>query len=107
MRRPVVSHSRVQGGKMASETKPTTDDELIERYIEFVPGRPGHDRASLRDAGIEVWALIASYQGGAAGDIDEVAKSYDVPVDAVRAALAYYAREKRAIDARLRRIHDR
>ena len=45
------------------ETRGTTDDELIEQYIEFNPRRPGRDRAGLKDSGIEVWALVAYYQG--------------------------------------------
>lgn len=83
------------------ETRPTTEDELIERYIEFNPNRPGRDRAQIKDCGIEVWALIAYYREGAKRDIKRVAKDYDIPLDAVRAALAYYDRERNLIDARL------
>lgn len=82
--------------------RPATDDELIERYIELNPNRPGRDRASIKRYGVEVWALIGYYQGEAGADIKRIAKDYDIPVDAVRAALAYYAREKDLIDARLK-----
>ena len=87
--------------KVTPDTRPLTDDELIARYIELNPRRPGRDRAHVRDAGVEVWALVAYYQDGAPGDVDEVARVYDIPVDAVRAALAYYGRERDLIDARL------
>ena len=83
-----------------AETRTLTEDELIARYVELNPKRPGRDRAGIRDYGIEVWALVAFYQG-AAGDINRVAEAYDIPVEAVRAALAYYARERDVIDARL------
>jgi uncharacterized protein (DUF433 family) len=85
--------------KVTPNTRRLTDDELIARYIELNPRRPGRDRAQVRDAGVEVWALVAYYQDGAPGDIEEVARAYDIPVDAVRAALAYYARERDLIDA--------
>ena len=87
---------------MTPDTRRLTDDELITRYIELNPRRPGRDRAQVRDAGVEVWALVAYYQDGTSGDIDQVARAYDIPVDAVRAALAYYARERDLIDARLK-----
>lgn len=85
------------------DRRPQAEDELIERYIEFNPRRPGLDRAQIRDAGVEVWALVGYYQGEAEGDIKEVARAYDIPVDAVRAALAYYARQRDLIDAWLKR----
>jgi uncharacterized protein (DUF433 family) len=90
---------------VASDPRPLTDDELIERWIEFLPGRPGRDRASLRESGVEVWALVAYYRGFEE-DIERVAHDYDIPVGAVRAALAYYARERRFIDARLTLLRD-
>jgi uncharacterized protein (DUF433 family) len=86
------------------QTHQLTDDELIARYIEFNPRRPGRDRASLKDYGVEVWALVAYYQEGAEGSLEDVAAAYDIPLDAVRAALAHYARERDLIDARLKRI---
>jgi uncharacterized protein (DUF433 family) len=82
-----------------------TDDELIERYIELNPRRPGRDRAQIRGAGVEVWALVAWYRDSASKNVEEIATAYDIPVDAVRAALAYYAREKNLIDAWLERLH--
>jgi uncharacterized protein (DUF433 family) len=97
-------HAGAVEKEMTPDTRPLTDDELIERYIELLPQRPGRDRASVKDAGVEVWALVAYYQEGAKGNINEVARAYDIPVEAVRAALAYYAREQDLIDARLKRM---
>lgn len=89
---------------MTPDARGLTEDELIARYLELNPRRPGRDRAQVKGAGVEVWALIAYYQGGAEGDVEEVARAYDIPVEAVQAALAYYDRERRLIDARLDRL---
>jgi uncharacterized protein (DUF433 family) len=79
-----------------------TDDELIGRYIELNPRRPGLDRAELKEAGVEVWALVAYYQDAGQGDVERVARAYAVPSEAVEAALAYYRRHQDLIDARLK-----
>jgi len=87
---------------MGPDPRSKTDDDLIDRHIELNPLRPGLDRAHLRDAGIEVWALVAYYLDAGGQDVDCVAKAYAVPRDAVEAALAYYRRHRDVIDARLK-----
>ena len=77
------------------------DGELITRYIELNPQRPGIDRARLKDYGVSVWALIGYLKQATGGDIARVAADYDVPIEAVEAALAYYRRHPAAIDARI------
>jgi uncharacterized protein (DUF433 family) len=89
------------GAATVTDVRKHTDDELIARYIELNPRRPGLDRAQVRDAGVEVWALVAYYQGDAREDVHEVAQAYDLPTDAVLAAPAYYQRHQEKIDARL------
>jgi uncharacterized protein (DUF433 family) len=49
---------------------------------------------------ISVWVLISSVQGSH-GDVCQVAEDYEIPVDAVRAALAYYLRFPEVIEARI------
>jgi uncharacterized protein (DUF433 family) len=75
-----------------------TDDELIERYIDW----KRYDRADarLRGRGTHVWAIVGQLRV-ARGDVTEVAKDYEVPAEAIQAALAYYQRNKEYIDARL------
>jgi uncharacterized protein (DUF433 family) len=68
-----------------------SDEELIARYIELDPYRPGLDRARLKEYAVPVWALIG-YLRTPGADIERVAADYDVPIDAVKAALAYYHR---------------
>ena len=87
---------------MRLDPRTKTDEDLIDRYIELSPLRPGLDRAYLKDAGIEVWALVAYYLNAGDHDLDRVAQAYAVPRDAIEAALAYYRHHKDVIDARLK-----
>lgn len=75
---------------------------LIQRYIDVQADRSldGRADARLRDYGVPIWALIGQWQA-LEGDIDIVAHDYQIPREAVEAALAYYQRNKKFIDARL------
>jgi uncharacterized protein (DUF433 family) len=78
----------------------TDADELIARYIVLGPEATGPTGARVAGAGVRVWALIG-YLRANEQDIARAAADYEIPVDAVRAALAYYERHRAAIDARL------
>ena len=78
----------------------TTADALIAEYIELNPDRPGLDHARLKEFGVAVWALIG-YLRGADDDIDGVAADYEVPREAVLAAIAYYERHRALLDHRI------
>ena len=78
-----------------------SDDELIERWIEPDPNRPWVGEAVLRDYGVHVWALIGYYLQAVDQDAAEVAHDYDIPREAVEAALAFYRRHQCEIDVRL------
>ena len=77
-------------------------DRLIERHIDpnwdRYPG--GRADARLRESGVPVWALIGHLRA-VENDVDRVATDYELPREAVQAALAYYRRHKALIDARL------
>ena len=73
---------------------------LIKAWIEPDPYRSGAGDVRLREYGVHVWAIVG-YLQGVDGDIEHVARAYDVPVDAVRAAQAYYARHTVIIDDRM------
>jgi hypothetical protein len=77
------------------------EDALIEQYIEENPLRPGPADARLKDAGTAVWALVSYLDRAVGGDVARAAGDYDVPVDAMEAALTYYRQHKQAIDARI------
>jgi uncharacterized protein (DUF433 family) len=48
-----------------------------------------------------VWAIVSYYRQAVHGDLDRVAHDYDIPREAVEAALAYYRMHRQAIDARI------
>ena len=75
---------------------------LIERYVTLERvGDPA--RAWLRGSGVPVWALVGLWR-----TVDEdaatVADEYQLPLEAVEAALAYYRQHKPEIDGRLAAI---
>ena len=77
---------------------------LIQRHIAMDPHRPGPADARLKDSGVPLWALISYLQRAVAGDVAQTAEDYEVPIEAVEAALAYYQHDeeyKRLIDARI------
>jgi uncharacterized protein (DUF433 family) len=76
-------------------------DAFIARYVEEDSNRPGPAHARLADSGVPIWALIGYLQAATNGDIALAAADYRVPVDAVRAAVAYYerARNRPLVDA--------
>jgi uncharacterized protein (DUF433 family) len=99
---PVVYRER-EGNAWASlfrEDVAMTDQELIEKYIEPNPHRPGIAEARVVGYGVSVWALVG-YLEAVHGDVARVANDYRLPREAVEAALAYYRRHKNLIDARL------
>ena len=61
--------------------------DLIDAYIELNPNRPVLADAWLRNYSVPVWALIG-YLEAVHGDLARVAADYDIPLDAVRAAVA-------------------
>ncbi len=75
-------------------------DALVAAYIEQNPNRPGKDEARLKTYGVSVWAIIG-YWKASNGDRSETAAGYDVPIEAVEAAVAYYEQYKIIIDNRL------
>jgi uncharacterized protein (DUF433 family) len=77
-----------------------TEDEMIQFYIEPNPWRPGVEEARLAKLGVPVWALVAHFHA-LADDAEQVARDYDLRPEALQAALAYYRRNKAAIEARI------
>jgi uncharacterized protein (DUF433 family) len=73
---------------------------LIRKWIEPNPVRPGGENARLREYGVPVWALIG-HARATGRDAAAVAGDYDVPQEAVEAALAYYEQHRSQIDTRI------
>jgi uncharacterized protein (DUF433 family) len=74
--------------------------ELITRHVQPNPHKPGPADAILRDSGVSVWILVEAYRASEK-DADCVAQTWNLPREAVAAALAYYAQHAAAIDARI------
>ena len=74
--------------------------QLIARWIEPHPWKGGAAEARLKVGKVSVWAIIG-HLGGEDGDVRRVADDYDVPIEAVEAALAYYREHRAVIDDRL------
>jgi uncharacterized protein (DUF433 family) len=72
---------------------------LIEQWIRPHPHRPGPGEVVLAESHVPVYALIGFLP--VAADLDQVADAYEVPGEAVEAALAYYRQHREAIDARI------
>jgi uncharacterized protein (DUF433 family) len=75
--------------------------DLIAKYIAPDPHHAGIYNARLAQYGVSVWAIISRFERVNGGDIDEAAADYDLPREAVEAALAYYEQHEAAIDARI------
>jgi uncharacterized protein (DUF433 family) len=77
-----------------------TEEELIGRYVELNPHKPWLAEARLIGSAISVWALVGALPA-VDGDLDKLAAAYDLPREAVDAAMAFYRRHRCLIDARL------
>ena len=76
------------------------DGALIARYIKPDPDRPGRAYAYFPDYGYSVARIIRDVNS-ANGDIAATARHWEMPDDAVRAAVAFYRRYRDFIDARI------
>lgn len=94
----VIGCADETGGRRAEND--VTEDELIQAFIELDPSLVGVEEARVAKDGVPVWALVAHAQATGGGS-DQVSKDYDLPIQAVEAALAYYRRHRAAFDARI------
>jgi len=78
------------------------DAELIARWIEPNPHKPGPADAWVLPGHVSVWAIIGQLQLED-WDVVGVAEWYELPPPAIEAALAYYRQHRADIDARLKR----
>jgi len=90
-----------RNGNVKTATFTPAMDQLIGQYIERHPYRSSVADAWLPRYGYSVWILIDALEAEG-GDLQHVADGYNIPVDAMQAALAYYFRHKEAIDTRMK-----
>jgi hypothetical protein len=77
-----------------------TPDELIEKWLEPDPNRPRPGDYRVKEYGTHVWALIGLLSGND-WDVEETARDYEMPVEAVEAAVAFYHKYPAAINVRI------
>jgi uncharacterized protein (DUF433 family) len=75
------------------------EERLIEAWIEDNPHKRPVADAWLKDYGVAVWAIMTDLKRGE--PIEEVADAFDVPIEAIVAARAFYERNRGPIDARI------
>ena len=79
-------------------TDTTIDDALVDAMIEQDPSKPGRHNARFKEYGTHVWAVLGVLQR-TNGDVAATAREWQMPEDAVRAAIRYYERHKELFDA--------
>ncbi len=72
---------------------------LLSTYIHFDPSEPGVDQARVAPADVPVWVIVAQLEG-VNENVTQVAEDYELPREAVEAAIIFYRRNRAAIDAR-------
>jgi uncharacterized protein (DUF433 family) len=75
------------------------EQQLIEKHVDLNHNRfGGRADARLKESGVSVWAIV-TYLGIYDGDVNEVARIYELSQEEMVAALAYYRRNKKYVDA--------
>lgn len=77
---------------------------LISKYFATKSTRDQPDEVRIDPYGVSVWAIIA-HLSGIDGNVEQAARDYEVPVEVICAALAYYDRHREPTDARIA-LHD-
>ena len=76
------------------------DDELIENYIWLPEPMTWPAEACIRGHGRHIWALVGFGQS-VDNNPAQIAAGYNLPIEAARAAMAYYQRYRAIFDYRL------
>lgn len=79
-----------------------THGELITRWIEPNPHKPGPAEAWVLPRCVSVWAAVRQLELEG-GQSERVAEVYDTSVEAIEAAVAYCRQHRRVIDAHIRK----
>ena len=78
------------------------EQRLIEQHVDLDTDRypGGRADARLRESGVSVWAIVA-FLDVYEGNLDKVIEHFELSREEIEAALAYYRRNKRYVDARI------
>jgi uncharacterized protein (DUF433 family) len=80
----------------------TSTDVAVKKYIEQHPRKRDPAEARLVQSGTPIWSLIG-YLIGVDWDRERTARDYDIPREAVDAAIAYYHEHEADLTPRIRR----
>ena len=61
--------------------------ELVARWLERNPDKAGLDEVRLKEYGIAVWALAGGLRREGDAALEQIARSYDVPQEAIAAVV--------------------
>ena len=75
-----------------------TEEELLATHTAPDPNRGGRAYARVKPSGVPIWALIGALPG-VGNEPREVARAYAISDEEMEAALAYYRRYSKYIDA--------
>jgi uncharacterized protein (DUF433 family) len=87
---------------LSQERSDLDEQRLIEKHIDLDYDRYPYRRADvwLRESGVSVWVIVMNLDMHR-GDRDRVARDFELSQEEIEAALAYYRRNKKYIDARI------
>jgi hypothetical protein len=88
--------------QLHKEARGNAGDALIARYIEPHSAKPGFANYCLKeqDGGYPVWAIVGDLAPGILSE-EDVMREFRISRDALDAVLAFYARHREVIDARI------
>jgi uncharacterized protein (DUF433 family) len=92
--------ARRAAAQLADELSDADQIELMRTWLQDHPHRVSPWDVVVVPRFVSVWAIIGQVEASL-GDLDDVAEAYEIPIDAVRAALAYYRRFPEVIEARI------
>ena len=78
------------------------EQQLIGKHIDLDYDRYPYRRADawLCESGVSIWVIVRNLNMDH-GDREEVARDFDLSQEEIDAALAYYRRHKKYVDARI------
>jgi uncharacterized protein (DUF433 family) len=92
------------GQQRIADAPITDEDELIARWLEPDPLSGGKAEFRVVGHGVHVWALAGYFRTENVPTdvyVDEAARAYELPREAVLAALAFYRRYQVIVDDRI------
>lgn len=79
------------------QTHAETDDELIARYLEPNPYKPGKANYRLVESGMAMWAF-ANVLEAENGNLAYIADGWEISPAQIDAAIAFYERHREVVD---------